>query len=72
MDIRTRGGLGIAAAFPDIVICARVSDASPVIGAAYWWHKWQHLDLDKLANVFLAGHLSECSSYSTGGIYTGF
>ncbi|TKA41928.1 hypothetical protein B0A54_06609 [Friedmanniomyces endolithicus] len=32
------GGLGIAAAFShgaDIVICGRVSDASPVIGAAY-------------------------------------
>jgi hypothetical protein len=36
------GGLGIAKAFEkgaDIVICGRVSDASPVIGAAYWWHK---------------------------------
>jgi hypothetical protein len=69
------GGLGIAKAFEkgaDIVICGRVSDASPVIGAAYWWHKWQRSDLDKLANAFVAGHLSECSSYSTGGNYTGF
>ncbi|KAJ8112189.1 hypothetical protein OPT61_g5392 [Boeremia exigua] len=69
------GGLGIAAAFErgaDIVLCGRVSDASPLIGAAYWWHKWQRSDLDKLANAFVAGHLSECSSYSTGGNYTGF
>ncbi|KAF2679247.1 DUF1446-domain-containing protein [Lentithecium fluviatile CBS 122367] len=69
------GGLGIARAFEkgaDIVICGRVSDASPVIGAAYWWHKWQRSELDKLANAFVAGHLSECSSYSTGGNYTGF
>ncbi|KAH7091593.1 hypothetical protein FB567DRAFT_436950 [Paraphoma chrysanthemicola] len=69
------GGLGIAKAFEkgaDIVICGRVSDASPVIGAAYWWHKWQRSDLDKLANAFVAGHLSECSSYSTGGNFTGF
>jgi len=69
------GGLGIAKAFEkgaDIVICGRVSDASPVIGAAYWWHSWQRSDLDKLANAFVAGHLSECSSYSTGGNYTGF
>lgn len=69
------GGLGVAKAFEkgaDIVICGRVSDASPVIGAAYWWHKWQRSDLDKLANAFVAGHLSECSSYSTGGNYTGF
>jgi hypothetical protein len=69
------GGLGIAKAFEkgaDIVICGRVSDASPVIGAAYWWHNWRRSDLDQLANAFVAGHLSECSSYSTGGNYTGF
>jgi hypothetical protein len=69
------GGLGIAKAFEkgaDIVVCGRVSDASPVIGAAYWWHNWKRSDLDKLANAFVAGHLSECSSYSTGGNYTGF
>jgi hypothetical protein len=69
------GGLGVAKAFEhgaDIVICGRVSDASPLIGAAYWWHSWQRSDLDKLANAFVAGHLSECSSYSTGGNYTGF
>lgn len=69
------GGLGIAKALEkgaDIVLCGRVSDASPLIGAAYWWHKWQQSDLDKLANAFVAGHLSECSSYSTGGNYTGF
>lgn len=69
------GGLGIAKAFErgaDIVVCGRVSDASPVIGAASWWHNWKRSDLDKLANAFVAGHLSECSSYSTGGNYTGF
>ncbi|KAF2729592.1 DUF1446-domain-containing protein [Polyplosphaeria fusca] len=69
------GGLGIAKAFEkgaDIVVCGRVSDASPVIGAAYWWHNWKRSDLDKLANAFVAGHLSECSSYSTGGNFTGF
>ncbi|KAF2175776.1 DUF1446-domain-containing protein [Zopfia rhizophila CBS 207.26] len=69
------GGIGIAKAFEkgaDIVVCGRVSDASPVIGAAYWWHRWARFDLDKLANAFVAGHLSECSSYSTGGNYTGF
>jgi hypothetical protein len=69
------GGLGIATAFEngaDVVICGRVSDASPAIGAAYWWHKWHRSDLDQLANALVAGHLSECSSYSTGGNYTGF
>lgn len=67
--------MGIAKAFEkgaDIVICGRVSDASPVIGAAYWWHNWNRTDLDQLANAFVAGHLSECSSHSIGGNCTGF
>ncbi|KAL4957311.1 hypothetical protein BDW69DRAFT_191742 [Aspergillus filifer] len=69
------GGLGIAAAFAegaDIVLCGRVSDASPVIGAAYWYHDWQRNDLDQLANAFVAGHLIECSNYVCGGNFTGF
>ncbi|KAJ5714546.1 uncharacterized protein N7483_011727 [Penicillium malachiteum] len=69
------GGLGIAAAFTegaDIVLCGRVSDASPVIGAAYWYHGWQRDELDKLANAFVAGHLIECSNYVCGGNFTGF
>lgn len=69
------GGLGIAAAFgkgADIVVCGRVSDASPVIAAAYWWHNWQRSDLVQLANAFVAGHLIECSNYVCGGNYTGF
>ncbi|KAF2646477.1 DUF1446-domain-containing protein [Massarina eburnea CBS 473.64] len=69
------GGLGIAAAFDkgaDIVLCGRVSDASPVIGAAYWWHNWKRSDLLCLANALVAGHLIECSTYVTGGNFTGF
>lgn len=53
------GGLGIAEAFSQgaqIVICGRVSDFSPVIGAAYWFHKWGRDNLDELANAFVAGH----------------
>ncbi|KXL46451.1 hypothetical protein M433DRAFT_88046 [Acidomyces richmondensis BFW] len=69
------GGLGIALAFEkgaDIAICGRVSDASPVIGAAYWWHNWSRDDLNELANAFVAGHLIECSNYVCGGNFTGF
>lgn len=69
------GGLGIAAALAegaDIVLCGRVSDASPVIGAAYWYHGWDRSHLDKLANAFVAGHLIECSTYVSGGNFTGF
>ncbi|KAF2428887.1 DUF1446-domain-containing protein [Tothia fuscella] len=69
------GGLGIAEALErgaDIVICGRVSDASPVIGAAYWWHKWQRSQLDRIASAFVAGHMIECSTYVCGGNFSGF
>ena len=69
------GGLGIAKAFEegaDIVVAGRVSDASPVIGAAVWWHGWESSQLDELANAFVAGHLIECSTYVCGGNFTGF
>ena len=69
------GGLGIAEAFAQgaqIVIAGRVADASPVIGAAYWYHKWQRSQLHELANAFVAGHMVECSSYVTGGNFSGF
>lgn len=67
--------MGIAAALAkgaDIVLCGRVSDASPVIGSCYWWHNWSRSDLDKLANALVAGHLTECSNYVCGGNFSGF
>ncbi|KAJ7122028.1 DUF1446 domain protein [Mycena crocata] len=69
------GGLGIATALKkgaDIVICGRVSDASLVIGAAAWWHGWDRTHLPQLANALVAGHLIECSTYITGGNFSGF
>ncbi|KAL2062993.1 hypothetical protein VTL71DRAFT_6065 [Oculimacula yallundae] len=69
------GGMGIAKAFregADIVICGRVSDASPVIGAAAWWHGWETDDHDVLAKAFVAGHIIECSTYVCGGNFSGF
>jgi hypothetical protein len=69
------GGVGICEALKagaDIVICGRVSDASPVIGAAMWWHGWGREEFDKLGYALIAGHLIECSAYITGGSFTGF
>lgn len=70
------GGAGIAEAFrqgADIVICGRVSDAAPTIGAAMWWHGWdRNKNLDQIASSLIAGHLIECSTYVTGGYYSGF
>ncbi|PNP42300.1 hypothetical protein TGAMA5MH_05982 [Trichoderma gamsii] len=55
----------------DILICGRVSDASPVIGAAAWWYNWSESDFDQLAGSLIAGHLIECSTYVTGGNFAG-
>ncbi|KAF2803047.1 DUF1446-domain-containing protein [Mytilinidion resinicola] len=69
------GGLCIAEAFrdgADIVICGRVADAAPVIGAAAWWHDWKVDQYDGLAASLIAGHLIECSAYVTGGYYSMF
>ncbi|KAH6643289.1 hypothetical protein BKA67DRAFT_665109 [Truncatella angustata] len=56
----------------DIVICGRVADASPVMGAAAWWHGWGDDRFDELAGALVAGHLIECSTYGTGGNFPGF
>ncbi|KAF8858062.1 DUF1446-domain-containing protein [Acephala macrosclerotiorum] len=70
------GGMGIAKAFEegaDIVLAGRVSDASPVIGAAAWWHSWSREEnLQELASALVAGHLIECSNYVCGGNFSGF
>ncbi|KAL4919158.1 hypothetical protein BDW62DRAFT_217046 [Aspergillus aurantiobrunneus] len=69
------GGLGIAEALKqgaDIVICGRVADASPAIGAAAWWHGWGPEQFDELAGSLVAGHLIECASYVCGGYYSAF
>ena len=55
----------------DIIICGRVSDASPVLGAAAWWHGWAAGDYDQLAGCLVAGHLIECSTYVTGANFAG-
>ncbi|KFY85775.1 hypothetical protein V500_08144 [Pseudogymnoascus sp. VKM F-4518 (FW-2643)] len=69
------GAWGISAALnagADIVICGRVTDASPVIGSAAWWYGWKEEDYDKLAGALVAGHLIECGPYATGANFSGF
>ncbi|KUJ08285.1 DUF1446-domain-containing protein [Mollisia scopiformis] len=56
----------------DIIICGRVADASPVIGAAWYWHSWKDTDYDRLAGALISGHLIECSAYVSGGNFSGF
>lgn len=56
----------------DIIIAGRVADASPVIGAAWYWHSWDSTSYDELAGALIAGHLIECSGYVTGTNFSGF
>ncbi|KAI1034202.1 hypothetical protein LB503_012433 [Fusarium chuoi] len=69
------GSRGISQAFmngADIVLCGRVADAAPTMGAAAYWHGWSSTQYQELAHALIAGHLIECSYYVTGGNYTGF
>jgi hypothetical protein len=56
----------------DVIICGRVADASPVIGAARYWWGWRDDQFDELAGALVAGHLIECSAYITGSNFSGF
>ncbi|VUC31575.1 unnamed protein product [Clonostachys rosea] len=70
------GGTGIAECFragADIVLCGRVADASVTVGAAMWWWGWNREDhITELAGTLMVGHVIECSTYATGGYYSGF
>ncbi|KAF4437160.1 DUF1446-domain-containing protein [Fusarium austroafricanum] len=69
------GMSGIVAALDagaDIIISGRCCDASPVMGAASWWHGWKEDEYDRLAGALIAGHCIECGCYATGGNFSGF
>ncbi|KAF9063285.1 hypothetical protein BDP27DRAFT_1335260 [Rhodocollybia butyracea] len=69
------GMRGILAALQDgaqIIICGRVCDASPVMALGAWWHGWSLTDWDELAGSLVAGHITECGAYTTGGNFCDF
>ncbi|ORY09236.1 hypothetical protein BCR34DRAFT_603015 [Clohesyomyces aquaticus] len=69
------GMAGIVAALDhgaDIVICGRCTDASPVMGLASWWHSWRADNYTALAGALIAGHITECGAYATGGNFCGW
>lgn len=55
-----------------IVLCGRCTDASPVMGAAAWYHGWQEDQYEELAGSLLAAHLIECGPYVVGANFSGF
>ena len=58
------------AAGADIVITGRVVDSALALGPLIHEFGWTPQDYDRLAAGTLAGHLIECSSQVTGGIFT--
>lgn len=54
------------------MLCGRVADASPTIGCAAYHFGWSQQSYAELAHAFVAGHFIECSTYVTGGNFTGF
>jgi hypothetical protein len=69
------GCFGIVEAFKhgaDIVLCGRVADASPTMACCAYYYGWDRHDLSALAHSFVAGHFIECSTYVTGGNFSGF
>ncbi|PVH72280.1 DUF1446-domain-containing protein [Cadophora sp. DSE1049] len=70
--IGCRGIVEALNAGANIVIAGRVTDASPVMGAAAWYFQWREDQYDELAGCLLAAHLIECGAYVTGGNFSGF
>lgn len=54
----------------DVVITGRVADPSLVVGCAVAHFGWKLDEWDKLASATIAGHLIECGTQVTGGIWT--
>lgn len=56
----------------DIVLCGRVADACPTIACSAYKLGWNRQNYEQLAAAFVAGHFIECSTYVTGGNFSGF
>jgi len=54
----------------DVVITGRCVDSALALGPLIAAFDWQASDLDRLAMGSLAGHIIECGTQATGGIFT--
>jgi len=54
----------------DVVITGRCVDSALALGALIHHFGWDMTDYDQLASGTLAGHLLECTTQTTGGLFT--
>jgi hypothetical protein len=54
----------------DLVITGRVADPSLTVGPCAHWFGWSWDNWDRLAGATIAGHLIECGTQLSGGIFT--
>ena len=54
----------------DVVITGRCVDSALALGPLLAHFGWQPSDLDRLAMGSLAGHIIECGTQATGGVFT--
>lgn len=54
----------------NIVIGGRVADPSLTVAPCAYHFKWSRNDYDQIAGATIAGHLIECGTQATGGIFT--
>lgn len=54
----------------EIVITGRVADPSLTVAAAAYYYSWDLQDYAKIGGATIAGHVIECGTQSTGGIFT--
>lgn len=53
-----------------IVIGGRIADPSLTVGPCSYHFKWSEKDYNQIAGATIAGHLIECGTQATGGIFT--
>lgn len=54
----------------DIVIGGRIADPSLTVGPCLHYFGWKKDAFEKIAGATIAGHLIECGTQATGGIFT--